>query len=88
MHGAVRTLTTLVRLERRDQVLRALAVQLGHRVRGVHVLVVRNRVAAIAGVGQFLALLGVAVEGRCGILGLGLTREGGEQQGGGERNAQ
>ncbi len=52
----------LYALSAADEVLRALAVQLGHGVRGVHVLVVRDGVAAAAGVGQCLATLGVADE--------------------------
>src|SRR5882672_12929751 len=60
MHRAVRALAALVGLERRDQVLRALVVQLRHRVGRVHVLVVRDRVAAVAGVGERRTALDVA----------------------------
>jgi hypothetical protein len=75
VHGAMRTLAALVGLERSDQVFGTLAVQLWHRVRGVHVLVVRNGMAAIAGIGQCPTTLSVA------SLCLGMNRERrGEQQ--------
>ena len=67
MHGAVRALAALVGLERCHQVFGPLAAQLGHRVRRVHVFVVRNRMAAHAGVGQVMAAPGVAGRRRASV---------------------
>lgn len=64
MHGLMGAVAACVSAQGADQVLGVLAAELRHAVVGEGVLVVRHAMAAVAGVSEHFASLGIAFRAR------------------------